>query len=71
MVKLTLTVPACIEPGRFYQREVFKGISGMGDTAIRTAKRNGFKVHTIGGREFIAADDFIAYAESQESGDAT
>lgn len=67
---VNLTIPACVESGQLYQREVFKRVTGLGDAAIRTAKRRGLKVRTIGGREFIAADDFFAYAESQEQGNA-
>ncbi len=38
---------------------------GLGPSAIRTARRQGLKVHRIGRRKFVIGRDLIAFLESR------
>lgn len=52
-----------IKRGEFYQLGTFKGKTGWGTHAMRTARRNGLRVRYLGGRAFVHADDFFAYLD--------
>jgi hypothetical protein len=58
---------APIVRGTIYPLPVFQQITGLGKHALRTARRRGLRVRTIGGRRFVFADDFFVYAEQLES----
>jgi len=58
---VTSTPPAPIKPGTLYPIRLFKTLSGLGTHALRTARRNGLKIHYTGGRAFIYSDDFFEY----------
>lgn len=50
-----------IESGVIYPLDDFKARSGLGTAALRTARLEGLKVRYVGGRAYVAGDDFIAY----------
>ena len=61
----TATVAELIEPHILYSRTEFKRRSGLGDFAIRKAKKDGLKVTPRGGREWILGRDFIEFVGKQ------
>jgi hypothetical protein len=50
-----------IEPDVLYPLAVFKRHTGLGDAALRSARRNGLRVLRVGGRGSILGSDFIEY----------
>jgi hypothetical protein len=59
--------PAGLGPLRLdsiYPLEVFKTLTGLGDSALRTARRDfGLRVFYTGGRAYVSTNDFLAYLE--------
>ncbi len=53
-----------IEPHVLYPLPVFKTHTGLGDAALRAARRNGMRVLRVGGRGFILGSDFIEYVKT-------
>lgn len=53
-----------IEPHVLYPLEELKARSGMGSTAMRTARRSGLKVQYAGGRGYVMGRDFILWLEA-------
>jgi len=50
-----------IQPETLYPLSVFKAVSGLKSTALRTARQNGLPVRYLGGRAFILGGDFIQH----------
>jgi hypothetical protein len=50
-----------ISPTELYTLDYIKEVSGLGDAAMRNARRRGLRVHRTGGRAFIYGADFIGY----------
>jgi len=50
MVSTTADVCFGISADRVYPLPIFKAIAGLGDHALRTARRNGLKVTYVGRR---------------------
>jgi len=64
-VKSTPRAP--IEPGTCYPLNDFQRRSGLGDSAMRAARRAGLKVLYLHKRPFVFGDDFIAYLKEHGS----
>jgi len=47
--------------GVIYSLEEFKRITGLGETAMRTARQNGLTMRYSGKRGFVSGDDFLEY----------
>ncbi len=58
---------SAIQSGTVYPLEAFKRLTGFGNHAMRTARRNGLKVRYVGGRGFVDADDFHAYLRALDA----
>lgn len=54
-----------ILPDALYPLRVFTAITGLGEYALRTARRNGMKIHRMGGRSFVFGADFIRFLRKQ------
>jgi hypothetical protein len=52
-----------IEPDVVYPLPDLKARSGMGNTALRTARKSGLKVMYAGGRAYCKGSDFIEWLE--------
>ena len=61
MTTATNGEPVGIEAGKTYPLSEFKRIAGMGDFALRTARRNGLRIRYTGNRGFVSGQDFLAY----------
>ena len=59
----TATSLGPIQPGTLYPLPAFKRITGFGNHAMRTARRNGLRVRYLSGRAFVHSDDFYAHLE--------
>jgi hypothetical protein len=57
--------PSPIIPGSLYTLQDFQKATGMRKTALRTARQNGLRVHYVGNRGYILADDFLDYVKIQ------
>ncbi len=55
------STPAPIQPGTLYPLQLFKQLTGLGNHAMRTARRQGLKVRYLAGRAFVHSDDFFEY----------
>lgn len=56
-----------IEPHILYPLTDLQARSGMGATALRTARRQGLKVMYTAGRGYVLGRDFIAYIEANST----
>ena len=54
---------APIEPGVIYQLPGFMKQAGLGRHALRSARRNGFKVRYAHGRAYVNSDDWFSYLD--------
>lgn len=54
-----------IEPQTLYSLEEFKQVSGMGNWALRQARKAGLKMLKIGNRKFVKGQAFIDFLDSQ------
>lgn len=59
-------VEQAIEPNVLYRLEELKKRSGLGDWAMRTARKNGLKVIRKAGKAFVFGGDFIEYMRRQD-----
>jgi hypothetical protein len=50
-----------IEPHILYPLEEFKALSGLGNFALRTARRNGLFVRKANGRSSVYGQDYLDY----------
>lgn len=57
-----------IRPDILYRYDRIKEAAGLGDHAMRQAKRRGLKIIALHGRQFIFGRDFIEYALSPSNG---
>ncbi|MBI3467837.1 MAG: hypothetical protein HY000_32915 [Planctomycetes bacterium] len=55
-----------IHPNVLYGAAEFRRRTGLGEYALRAARRRGLKVHRAGGRAFILGRDFIAWLEKRD-----
>lgn len=46
-----------------YRLDDFQKLTGLGRSAMRTARRNGLKVRRTGGRAYVLGRDFIEYLD--------
>ena len=53
-----------IEPQTLYALEEFKQVSGMGNWALRQARKAGLKMLKIGNRKFVKGQAFIEFLDS-------
>lgn len=67
MAHATLAAPGEIQPGVLYTLPEIKRRSGLGEWALRTARRNGLRVIYTGGRAFVRGSDFIKYLDTLAS----
>ncbi len=65
MAKSTTTGP--IEADALYPMAEFQSRSGLGEWALRQARRAGLPVLRLHGRAFIRGSDFHAYVDRQTS----
>lgn len=65
MTGAVLTRPAVgpIEPHVLYPLEDLQARSGMGKTALRSARRAGLRVRYAGNRAFVLGSDFIKWLD--------
>jgi hypothetical protein len=63
------TTPRLIEPQIVYALGEFQKRTVLGETALRTARRNGLEVLTIGGRRFIRGASWCDYCAKVASGE--
>ncbi|QDT79189.1 hypothetical protein Mal35_26440 [Gimesia maris] len=56
-----------IEPQTLYSLEEFKQVSGMGNWALRQARKAGLKMLKIGNRKFVKGQAFIDFLDSQNN----
>jgi hypothetical protein len=61
---------APIEPDSLYPVAVLKRITGLGDAALRQARRAGLVVRYLHGRAYVCGHDFIRYATENGSTEA-
>lgn len=54
-----------IHSSAVYSLQDFQAITGLGDAALRQARRKGLPVATIGRRKYVRGGDFHAYLERQ------
>lgn len=54
-----------IEPQTLYSLEEFKQVSGMGNWALRQARKAGLKMLKIGNRKFVKGQAFIDFLDTQ------
>ncbi len=54
-----------IEPQTLYSLEQFKQVSGMGNWALRQARKAGLKMLKVGNRKFVKGQVFIDFLDSQ------
>ncbi len=52
-----------IRPDGAWPIQAFKAVSGLGDRALREARRAGLKVVRCHGRAFVRGSDFLAYLD--------
>lgn len=50
-----------IEPDVLYPWDVFRRLTGLGETSLRRARRAGMKEYRWGGRKFILGSDFLEF----------
>ncbi|EDL58368.1 hypothetical protein [Gimesia maris] len=53
-----------IEPDTLYSLDQFKQVSGMGNWALREARKAGLKMLKIGNRKYVKGQSFIDFLES-------
>ena len=59
-----------IEPGKIYPLALFKQITGFGNHAMRTARKQGLRVRYLAGRAFVMGSDFLDYVNGlDDAGD--
>jgi len=68
MVTTTADVCSGISADRVYPLPVFKTLAGLGDHALRTARRNGLKVTYAGRRGFVRGSDWLEYLATLAGG---
>ncbi|QDT44281.1 hypothetical protein Pan241w_43890 [Gimesia alba] len=56
-----------IEPQTLYSLEEFKQVSGMGNWALRQARKAGLKMLKVGNRKFVKGQAFINFLDSQNA----
>jgi len=59
-----------IEPQTLYSLDEFKQVSGMGNWALRQARKEGLKMLKIGNRKFVKGQTFIDFLDSQNDNSA-
>lgn len=66
---IATTGPAldAIKPDWLYPLPVLRRLTGMGDSALRTARRSGLTVHYRAGRAWVLGSDLIAWVTSPEA----
>tara|TARA_R110002049_G_scaffold292498_2_gene477057 strand:- start:2630 stop:2866 length:237 start_codon:yes stop_codon:yes gene_type:complete len=64
-VNIMSQVSGQIEPQTLYSLEEFKQVSGMGNWALRQARKAGLKMLKIGNRKFVKGQAFIDFLDSQ------
>ena len=52
---------APIDPRLLYPLPYFKNVTGMSDSAMRSARHNGLKIKYAGQRGFVLGKDWIDY----------
>jgi hypothetical protein len=54
-----------IDDSRAYPLKEFMKQTGLGEAAMRSARRHGLKVCTVGRNRYVRGADFIEYLEKQ------
>ncbi|HET6324659.1 MAG TPA: hypothetical protein VFG04_08160 [Planctomycetaceae bacterium] len=62
------TTPRLIEPQIVYSLSEFSKRTGLGESALRTARKFGLKVLELGGRRFVRGRDWCAYCDGVADG---
>lgn len=62
--------PGVIADGETYRLDEFRRRSGMGEWAMRQARRQGLRVLKVGNLAFVRGSDFWAFAERINDGNA-
>lgn len=60
-----VAVENVIRAGEAYPLPIFKRLTGMGDAAMRAARKNGLPLKKVGTRTFILGADWLSYLERQ------
>lgn len=61
------TVEAVIRADEAYGIGTFRKITGMGDAALRAARKAGLPVRKVGTRSYIVGADWLDYLKRQPS----
>ncbi len=61
-------VPRLIQPEIVYGLSEFSKRTGLGEAALRTARRCGLRVLEIGGRRFVRGKDWCSYVDDVAEG---
>jgi len=54
-----------IEPQTLYSLDEFKQVSGMGNWALRQARKAGLKMLKVGNRKYVKGQAFIDFLDAQ------
>ena len=57
------TAPGVIEPQNIYTLREFQARSGLGETALRTARRAGLRVVRFKNRSYVRGQDFLEFLD--------
>jgi hypothetical protein len=60
-----------IHPDVAYPLPAFKVATGLGDKALRQARRAGLRILYLHGRGFVRGSDFLSYLDRIAEGEAT
>ena len=64
MSKAHLRIPGVIERQHVYTLDEFRQRTGMGDAAMRTARRAGLRVVRFKNRSFVRGADFLDFLDA-------
>lgn len=59
-----------IDPHTLYPLPDFMARAGLGNAAMRSARRRGLKLRQVGSRKYVHGGEFIRWLEQQPDADA-
>lgn len=57
-------MPGVIDPDLTYRLDALKTVAGLGECAVRTARKKGLRIRYCGGRGFVRGRDLVEYIET-------
>ena len=61
MATIAVQADGVIESGKVYGLKEFKRITGLGDAAVRAARKKGLVIKRIGLRSYVRGEDWDAH----------